>query len=626
MRQVEIMHLIFRVLAGIGIATAIAGCSVMPNPFKDNERADRSRQDLQRLAEANEPLTAPLSLQEATARAVKFNMDYRVRLMEQAAALGQLDVSKWDMLPKLTLQAGYAWRDNEAFSFGVQPNGTQTTSPSTALDRHHITESAVFSWNILDFGLSYFRAKQLADQSLIAEERRRRAMQNLTQDVRFAWWRAESAERLVPEIDGFLRDVDLTVARAKLIETRRLLPPIQIIAYRRSLLDLAQQITLRRQELAQAKIELAALMNLRPGSAYQVAVQPLARETPDFAGNMETLETMAMVNRPELREEDYRRRVTDIEHVRSQLATLLPGAGVDYGYYRDSNKFLVNESWQQAGLSAAFNLVKVFSLPTINRSFEAQKAVDDTRRLAVSGAVLTQTRIAAVRYALLKNEYAVWDEALRDDVQIIKYLESASEVGLETELEIIRARARKLLTQINRDLVFAGLQAAMGRIYHSVGLDSLQRAGANVDTTSIARELEARIGDFEKANFASPVLPPAKSVSIVAPQGMPQAGGEAFRAALQRALTLARIEVGAENVAARIETSFVTDPARDNAYAVKLKIRVVDIAGKTLFEAEQKSTLLEPVDNLQWTALGEGAGYRVTEPLRRFLGRPALVR
>ena len=57
-----------------------------------------------------------------------------------------------------------------------------------------------------------------------------------------------------------------------------------------------------------------------------------------------------------------------------------------------------------------------------------------------------------------------------------------------------------------------------------------------------------------------------------------------------------------------------------------MKVRLVDAAGKTLLEAEQKSVLLEPIDNLQWGALGEGAGYRVTAPLQRYLGQPAIVR
>ena len=244
----------------------------------------------------------------------------------------------------------------------------------------------------------------------------------------------------------------------------------------------------------------------------------------------------------------------------------------------------------------------------------------------MSSAVLTQTRVAAVRFGLLKNEYSVWDEALRDDQQIVKYLQSANQTGLDTELEIIRASARLLITKINRDLVYSGLQAAMGRVYHSVGLDSLPAATASLETASIGKELAASISAFEKENFLTAVVPERRAVAIAGPQGVPAEGMDAFRSAVQRALTLARIPVSNDKAAARVETSLEMGAREDNAQSVKMKVRVVDAAGKVLSESEQKSVLLEPIDNLQWAALGEGAGYRVTAPLQRFLGQPAIVR
>ncbi len=619
---------------GLGAALLsllLFGCTVTPTPLPESDHVDGSKQDRATLAIASEALSGPVTLSEATARAVRYNMDYRQRLMEESAATGQLNLAKWDMLPKLTLSAGYSARDNDAFSYGIQPDGTQTLNPTTAVERRHWTDSAVFSWNILDFGLSYYHAKSLADQTLIATERRRRAIQNITQDVRYAWWRAESAERLLPEIDKFLGEVDLTIARARLIENRRLLPPIQIIGYRRSLLDLAQQITLRRQDLAAAKVELASLMNLGPGTQYQVAVQPIARSVPDFAANADALENLALIHRPELREERYRTRVTDIEHTRARWATLVPGAGLDFGYYHDTNKYFVNNSWEQAGLSAAFDLVKVFSLPAIDRSFAAQKAVDETRRLALSSAVLTQTRIATVRFVLLKNEYAVWDEALHDDEQIIKYLQAANEIGLETELEIVRAKARRLITRINRDNVYAGLQAAMGRIQYSIGVDNLPVA-AEADTTSaLAKELSARISEFEAANFKEPVVLAMRAVQLVEPKGLSAEAAKAFTTALQRSLVMARISViqtaeRAGEAAASIEAQIDAQPGVDNAQMVRMTVRLLDKTGRPLLTGEQKSLLIEPIDDPQWSALGEGAGYRVIPTLQRYLGQPAIVR
>jgi len=190
----------------------------------------------------------------------------------------------------------------------------------------------------------------------------------------------------------------------------------------------------------------------------------------------------------------------------------------------------------------------------------------------------------------------------------------------------VRAKARLMMTRINRDLVYAGLQAAMGRIYHSVGLDSLPRTTASHETAAIGSELATHIADFEKSNFKTPVVPEMQSVAIALPQGIPGGGTDAFLSSVQRVLTAARIPLSNERAAARVETTVRLGESKDNSQSVVVKVRVSDMAGKTLAEAEHKSVLSEPVDNLQWGALGEGAGYRVVEPLRRHLGQPMIVR
>ena len=96
--------------------------------------------------------------------------------MEEAAAAAQLDVAQFDLLPKLTANAGYSTRSNDAFGFGFTPDGTIATTPTASVERTRTTASVGFAWNVLDFGVSYYRARQLSDQKLIAAERRRRRL------------------------------------------------------------------------------------------------------------------------------------------------------------------------------------------------------------------------------------------------------------------------------------------------------------------------------------------------------------------------------------------------------------------------------------------------------------------
>ncbi|MGH8620301.1 MAG: TolC family protein [Burkholderiales bacterium] len=626
-----IPHPLRRSVAAV-LATALftAGCSVIPNPFTRDQVQNRAREDLKRIADEQEPLTAPLTLEDATARAVKYNMEYRVRLMEDAAAYRQLDVAQFDMLPKLTANAGYLWRNNEAFSYGVQPNGQITTSPSTAQERVRNVASLEFSWNILDFGVSYYRAKQLANQALIADERRRKALQNLVQDTRYAWWRAESAQRLLPEIDALIDEINQVNARTRLIEARRLLPPLQIAAFRRSLLDLEQEIAVRRQELVQANLDLAALMNLRPGLPLAVVTRPDDdRAVPDLTATRESLEQLAIDNRPELREEGYKLRITQDE-AKKQILSLLPNFGVNFGGYYDSNKFLVNNQWAGGGYNIAWNLVRAFSIPAQQRASKAQEAVDETRRVAVTTAILAQTQMSAVRYALLAGEYRVWETATRDDARIVDYLTSARSVGLETELEVVRARARLINTKVNRDLVYAATQAAIGRVYTSVGLDSLPEELASHDLPTLARELSTRMAAFEQANFVP--LEPLDFVRVrMQPvRGVPgtdDEGTRIFDTSLQRIVRLSRIPVTATEASPfTVTTALKLEEPKEGARLAFLTVAVVDAAGKTLASTEQRSTLVDPLTPEQWRALGESAGYRIVEPLRRLVVAEANAR
>lgn len=609
----------------LGVAVLASACAVKPVAITDEAHLRRVAEDQRRLFDDQEALGAPLTLADAIARALRYNMEYRTRLMEEAAALGQTELANYDLLPRMTAAAGYTNRTNDAFGVGYTPSGSISTTPSAASERRHFYDSLTFSWNVLDFGLSYIRAKQLSDQSLIAEERRRKAVQNLTQDVRNAWWRVEAAQRLLPQTDALLAEVDRAAARAKLIETRKLLPPLQIVAYKRSLLDLEQQISMRRQELSLAKLELAQLLNLRPGLDYEVAAVAQGNPAPlDLTANVQVLEQLAMHNRPELREEGYRARITDLEG-NKQLLSLLPSLSAELDTNYDANKYLVNNRWSGVGMNLSWNIMKLASLPSVKDAGKAAARVDETRRLALTAAVLGQTRIAAVRYRLLTQELAIWDDALGDDTRIVGYLSAAKQVGLETELELIRARARSMISQINRDLVYANLQGAIGRLYNSIGLDSLPKGLESETPQALSAVLAKTIGDWEAVSFAPRVDAARIPVAVLPVQGLGTADAEAFSSSLQRILTLSKVQTVAPGQAAsyRIESAVSLQAAGISGQPASMRLRLLDAAGLVLFEAEQKSMLMTPVSAEQWRALGEGAGYRVVEPVRQHLVKAA---
>ena len=119
------------------------------------------------------------------ARALKYNLDHRVALMEHALEERLSDSAGMDLLPELAGRAGLRTRDNTAASSSRSVRtGRQSLEPSTSTDRDSGTADLQLSLNVLDFGLSYFGAKAQGNRALAAEERRRRVVLTVADQVR----------------------------------------------------------------------------------------------------------------------------------------------------------------------------------------------------------------------------------------------------------------------------------------------------------------------------------------------------------------------------------------------------------------------------------------------------------
>jgi outer membrane protein TolC len=495
-----------RTLRGMTIALTcalvVAGCSVRPKPIDSDQVRKRVDQDQRDLYAGQEPITRPLGFHEALARAYKYNLDFKLKQMESALALNLQDVSRYEMLPRLLVSAGYVTRNNDSggTSVGIV-TGQESLIPSYTVDRTHVITGAEFSWNALDFGLSYLRAKQLADQYLIAEERRRRVMHNILQDVRSAYWRALGAQRLAGQAERQLQRVSAALERSRQAEAQGLLPPAQVLGYQRALLDAATLLNVRRQELEFSRSELAALMSVPPGTPFTLVDEPEA-PLPPVPGKVAELENMALAVRPELREEDYRKRISGDE-TRRQLLALMPNLGLNVGPQYDNNSLLYNQSWIEGGLRLSLNLLRLAALPSTRRAGEQAIKTDDARRLALSMAVLTQLRVAVERYALARSDLQVAQESSRVDQKLAEYARAAATSRVDTELEVIRTEARALVTQFYRHAAYANAQTAYGRIYNSLGLDPLPGDIGQDSVDQLAARIRRHLDESARIAFPS---------------------------------------------------------------------------------------------------------------------------
>jgi outer membrane protein TolC len=460
-------------------AMVLSGCSSLtPSPLKEQAVRDRAATDRVKMFDQQEPIAAPITMEEAIARSLKYNLDLRLKRMEVAVNQQLHDVSKYDMLPNLVVGAGYMDRNNYAGGDSRPLYGPQSSRPSDAMartqsfstsaDMERKLRSVEFSWNVLDFGVSYYRAKQRADEFLIAQERRRRVIQTTIHDVRFAFMRALAAQRLAGEAESIMVQADKAIELSRATEQRGALPVQTALAYQRALVDAVALLNTRRQELDFAKAELAALMSA-PTTQFTLAESPEQALQP-LPTNLGVLEDTALLNRPELREEDYRKRISGDE-TRRQLMQAFPNLTLGLGAQYDSNRLLYNNDWVESSARVSWNLLRVLSAPAVKEAGERQLGVDDARRAALSMAIMTQTRIAALRYGLARNDLDLAQKSLDVDSRVATVAKAGVSNRAETELELVRASARAAVSKYQRAIAYANAAAAFARIQHSLGQD-----------------------------------------------------------------------------------------------------------------------------------------------------------
>src|SRR3569833_4613619 len=100
-------------IGALSSIVVLGGCAVNPHPVDKQELANIVHRDHDAALAGMPGLAAPLSLDEAIARALKYNLDHRTRMMEQALAAGFFVVCCFVLLPRLLADAGYHYRDEE---------------------------------------------------------------------------------------------------------------------------------------------------------------------------------------------------------------------------------------------------------------------------------------------------------------------------------------------------------------------------------------------------------------------------------------------------------------------------------------------------------------------------------
>lgn len=500
------MHSWLKLLSLVPASLTLAACSSLtPQPVTPKEISEIARADALALQRDVAPLAGPLRMEEAIARAIKYNAERRLRRMDEALAFGGMEASRYDMLPRLVASAGYRDRSNDLLTLNEdlatgRVIGGQTISSS----REVFSTDLTFSWSLLDFGQSYYAAKQSADRYLIATERSRRALHLLVQDVRTAFWRVAAAQKLSAELKQASTLGEAALADARKIEAEGLRSPLEPLRYQRQLLENLRLLELVEQELSTARIELAQLINAPRGTPLTVVEPATAVNTAWLQLPVEQLEEQALTQNGELRESVYNARIARLETRRAMLR-MFPGLSFTYAERHSNDRYLINQSWGETGLQVSLNLLGLLSAPVQQRMAEAGVQLADQKRMSMQMAVLSQLHVARLQYANAVRQYERADGIAQVDARIAQHVVNQEAAARQTQLERVSQQTSAILSQLRRYQTLSNVQAAASKLQATLGLEP---ALAGSDNLSID-ELTARVATALQAWDAGTLPKPA---------------------------------------------------------------------------------------------------------------------
>lgn len=449
----------------------ISGCAVSPMPLEDTDIQAQAELDREAATANQEYLDRPIGLHEAITRAIKYNLDLRLEFAEKYLSIEELNLSTYDQLPELVGNIVYSGRDNfSGASSQSLITGAQSLATSTSSERDVISADLGLTWNILDFGVSYYRSKQAADRVLIAEEQKRAVINQLIAEVRETYWRAVSNEKVIDEAEVLMQRVSEAIEQSNIVIEEKLDKPLTALTYQRELIGIKRELENLLRELGLAKIQLAALMNVPPDQDYDIIIPQRTDKTKNIKVTPQMLEIIALSNRPELKEAHYQKRINAHE-VKAQILSLLPGINLNFGTNYSENSFLFNNDWLSYGSQISYNLINLFRLPATKKALEAQDVVLDARRLALSMAVMTQVHVATAQYAHAKAEYQTAIEYMGTQLRILDQINIAAETNSVSEQTVIREQMNALVADVRTDIAYADLEAAYANVFVATGND-----------------------------------------------------------------------------------------------------------------------------------------------------------
>ncbi|MBQ7304159.1 MAG: hypothetical protein IJW75_04505 [Alphaproteobacteria bacterium] len=405
--------------------------------YSDWDRAIRIDVDMQNMY-ANTPrkIERPIDMYMAMALALKYN--YTGKMIAYEENLIKAGNSNYAQLQEILNNAGY-----------INTNNSSQISPDLKV-----------AWNILDMSTVYYQTSDPSFKANIAIEQSRKVTHNILQEARLLYWKALTAQRLLPVIDQMSEymtlEVDEMNATAKELAAKGEAPSRDDLIKKRKYMESVKNLATLKRDLETAQSRLASLMGFHPSTEFKlVGAQYGNFELPDIKANLSQLEWLALSNRPELRVHDIISTAADKEMVIQKFR--------DENQSKYTNASQHYKQWSKQGCEVGMSAIQ-----------EAQKAdaamLETLRRQRMTSLILNQVYVSWAQYLSATEDYQINMEIANTSENIAEdFTFTEGEQNERSQLEAARA----IEDEVKAFLSYVDVQEALGNLYATIGLDSV---------------------------------------------------------------------------------------------------------------------------------------------------------
>jgi outer membrane protein TolC len=451
-----------RMLVTMALCVTLAGCAAISPPLQEPQIAGFTAFLANDLSALPEPLLGALTVDDAVRRAVHYNQTIRAKEMEAALAEAKVRAQAGAMLPSIVAESDYYRRDRPLMS-----HSNLSSTFSTSTDLRTISRDVAISWNILDFGLSFVRARQGLDKALQQHEEVNRVKARIAEETRAVFWRAVALERLELAYSGLDGEVTAALAESRAALRDPLIDPMASINYQRDILNSWRELNGVRTSLAGASDQLKQSIGLTTIEKLHLNTSPTPQATLPTTSSADDI-ALAFRQRSEIRLHMYDMRITEDE-VNVTILQLLPDFTFRKTFASDTNSYLLHANWMSWGTRVAGNLMDLARLPTDLDLIDTQQRVHRQNALATAATIAMQVHVARARMAVHKRAHGDAVHFGEVQQQLLRQVRTSVRLGRVARQALAREKIATLLAEIRAIVAFADLHAAFAAYATAMG-------------------------------------------------------------------------------------------------------------------------------------------------------------